>query len=89
MFNAKLVAAKETANKFNISSLDDLTPLKEQYSENIKSLSKLNAAMSELQKKQSSLLKLQETHQALTNGTYIDNLTENEKQKMKKEQDLK
>lgn len=87
MFNAKLAAAKETANKFNISSLDDLTPLKEQYSENIKSLSKLNAAMSELQKKQSSLLRLQETHQALTNGTYIDNLTE--KQKMKKEQDLK
>ena len=43
--------------------------------------------MSELQKKQSAYLKLQETHQELTNGNYIDNLIE--KQKAKKEQDLK
>lgn len=45
--------------------------------------------MSDLQKRQSALLKLQETHQALTNGNYIDNLIENKKEKLKKEQDLK
>lgn len=89
MFSTKLATAKETADKFNVSRLEDLTPLKEQYAENIKSLSKLNTAMSELQKKQSALLKLQEIHQALTNGSYIDNLIENEKSKVKKEQDLK
>lgn len=87
MFTAKLAAAKETLDKFNITRLEDLEPLKIQYGENIKALSKINASMSELQKKQSALLKLQETHQALTNGNYIDNLTE--KQKAKKEQDLK
>lgn len=62
-------------------------PLKNQYGENIKMLSKLNTEMSEFQKKQSAFLKLQETHQALISGSYIDNLTE--KQKQKKEQDLK
>ena len=67
--------------------LEDLAPLKNQYGENIKALSKINASMSELQKRQSALLKLQETHQALANGNYIDNLIE--KQKAKKEQDLK
>lgn len=87
MFTAKLAAAKETLDKFNITRLEDLEPLKIQYGENIKALSKINASMSELQKKQSTLLKLQEAHQALTNGNYIDNLTE--KQKAKKEQDLK
>ena len=87
MFTSKLAAAKETAEKFNVSRIEDLTPLKNQYSENIKELSKINTLMSELQKKQSALLKLQETHQALTNGNYIDNLIE--KQKAKKEQDLK
>ena len=87
MFTAKLAAAKETAEKFNVLRIEDLTPLKNQYSENIKELSKINTLMSELQKKQSALLKLQETHQALTNGNYIDNLIE--KQKAKKEQDLK
>lgn len=87
MFTAKLAAAKETLDKFNITRLEDLEPLKIQYGENIKALSKINASMSELQKKQSALLKLQEIHQALTNGNYIDNLTE--KQKAKKEQDLK
>lgn len=87
MFTAKLAAAKETADKFNVSRIEDLAPLKNQYGENIKSLSKINASMSELQKRQSALLKLQETHQALTNGNYIDNLIE--KQKAKKEQDLK
>lgn len=87
MLTAKLAAAKETLDKFNITRLEDLEPLKIQYGENIKALSKINASMSELQKKQSALLKLQETHQALTNGSYIDNLTE--KQKAKKEQDLK
>jgi len=87
MFTAKLAAAKETADKFNVSSLEDLSPLKERYGENIKSLSKLNAAMSELQKRQSGFLKLQETHQAITNGNYFNNLTE--KQKVKKEQELK
>ncbi len=86
MFNSKLAAAKETINKFNITSLDELTPLKNQYGENIKMLSKLNAEMSELQKRQSAFLKLQETHQALIGGSY-DNLTE--KQKQKNEQDLK
>ncbi len=89
MFTAKLAAAKETLEKFNISSLEDLTPLKNQYSENIKALSKINASMSELQKRHSALLKLQEIHQALTNGNYIDNVIEAEKQKAKKEQDLK
>lgn len=87
MFSAKLAAAKETADKFNVSRLEDIAPLKNQYSENIKTLSKINASMSELQKKQSALLKLQETHQALAKGNYIDNLIE--KQKAKKEQDLK
>lgn len=88
MFTAKLAVAKEIADKFNISSLEELEPLKEeQYSENIKSLSRLNISMCELQKRQTELLKLQETHQALVSGNYIDNLTE--KQKIKKEQDLK
>lgn len=87
MFTAKLAAAKETVEKFNVTRLEDLEPLKVQYSENIKELSKINAAMSELQKKQSALLKLQETHQAITNGNYIDSLTE--KQNIKKEQELK
>lgn len=87
MFTTKLASAKETIEKFNISSIEDLTPLKNQYSENIKSLSKVNASMSELQKRQSALLKLQETHQALANGNYFNDLTE--KQKIKKEQDLK
>lgn len=87
MFTSKLAAAKETLDKFNITLIDDLEPLKIQYGENLKELSKINASMSELQKRQSALLKLQETHQALINGNYIDNLIE--KQKMKKEQDLK
>lgn len=87
MFTSKLAAAKETLDKFNITLLEDLEPLKIQYGENLKELSKINASMSELQKRQSAFLKLQETHQALINGNYIDNLIE--KQKMKKEQDLK
>lgn len=89
MFTAKLAAAKETLEKFNVTRLEDLEPLKIQYGENIKTLSKINSAMSDLQKRQSALLKLQETHQALTNGSYIDNLIENKKEKLKKEQDLK
>ncbi len=89
MFTAKLAAAKETLEKFNVTRLEDLEPLKIQYGENIKTLSKINSAMSDLQKRQSALLKLQETHQALTNGNYIDNLIENKKEKLKKEQDLK
>lgn len=87
MFTSKLAAAKETLDKFNITLLEDLEPLKIRYGENIKELSKINASMSELQKRQSALLKLQETHQALISGNYIDNLIE--KQKIKKEQDLK
>ena len=87
MFTAKLAAAKERLDKFNVSSIEDLAPLKNQYGENLKALSKVNASMSELQKRQSALLKLQETHQALTNGNYIDNFIE--QQKAKKEQDLK
>ncbi|MBD5552724.1 MAG: hypothetical protein HDQ44_00145, partial [Desulfovibrio sp.] len=55
MFTTKLASAKETIEKFNISSIEDLTPLKNQYSENIKSLSKVNASMSELKKRQSAL----------------------------------
>lgn len=87
MFTARLAAAKETLEKFKVTRLEDLEPLKAKYGENIKEISKLNAEMSELQKKQSAYLKLQETHQELTNGNYIDNLIE--KQKAKKEQDLK
>ena len=88
VFSAKLAAAKETAEKFNILRIEDLAPLKEQYGENIKSLSELNALMSEQQKKQSVYLKLQEIHQAINDGSYIKNLTEKEKT-VKKEQELK
>lgn len=87
MLTSKLAAAKETLDKFNITLLEDLEPLKIQYGENLKELSKINTSMTELQKRQSAFLKLQETHQALISGNYIDNLIE--KQKIKKEQDLK
>lgn len=78
MFTAKLAAAKETMDKFQITSAEGLQPLKDKYSENIKQLSRLNAEMSEAQKKQSAFLKLQETHSKLTSGGYVDKLTENE-----------
>ena len=80
MFVSKLASAKELLDKFNITSLSELEPLKNQYSENVKMLSEYNAKMSELHSRRSSLLKLQEIYQSITSGNYFERLTENRRE---------
>ncbi len=83
MFVAKLAAAKQTIEKFNLAKIEELTPLKERYSDNIKNLAEFNAKMKETQKKQGELLHLQETYQAISAGNYLSK----EKEQQEKEQD--
>ena len=84
MFTAKLGQAKELLQKFSISDLIGLEPLKASYSENIKTLAGLNGKIGELHKQQSSLLKLQEVYQSITSGKYLEKITKTQR----KEQEL-
>ena len=84
MLTAKLGQAKELLQKFGISDLAGLEPLKASYSENIKALAGLNGKIGELHKQQSSLLKLQEFYQSIKSGKYIEKITETQR----KEQEL-
>ena len=88
MFVSKLASAKELLDKFGITSLSELEPLKKQYSENVKMLSEYNAKMGKLHNRQSSLLRLQETYQSISNGSYIDRLTENRKNDISQNQKI-
>lgn len=76
MFTAKLGQAKEVLQKFGISDLAGLEPLKASYSDNIKALAGLNGKIGELHKQQSSLLKLQEVYQSIISGKYLEKITE-------------
>ena len=84
MFIAKLGQAKELLQKFGISDLSGLEPLRASYSENVKALANLNGKIGELHSRQSSLLKLQETYQSIKSGKYLEKFTE----KQRKEQEL-
>ena len=84
MFTAKLGQVKELLQKFGISDLTGLEPLKASYFENIKALAGLNGKIGELHKQQSSLLKLQEVYQSIKSGKYIEKITETQR----KEQEL-
>lgn len=86
MFVSKLASAKELLDKFGITTLSDLEPLKKQYDANVKILSEYNAKMGELHSKRSSLLKLQEIYQSINNGSYFERLTENRKEPISQNQ---
>ena len=88
MFVSKLASAKELLDKFSITSLSELEPLQKQYSENVKVMSEYNAKIGELHGRRSSLLRLQETYQSITNGNYFERLTENRKESISQNQKI-